>query len=41
MNSPDFYRLLVVGRGWTGEMFEDWLANAWQRLLLDDSAPSS
>jgi AcrR family transcriptional regulator len=36
MNSPEFYRLLVVGRGWTGEMFESWLADAWQRLLLDD-----
>jgi AcrR family transcriptional regulator len=38
MNSPEFYRLLVVGRGWTGEMFETWLADAWQRLLLDDIA---
>ncbi len=36
MNSPEFYRLLVVGRGWNGEMFENWLADAWQRLLLDD-----
>jgi AcrR family transcriptional regulator len=36
MNSPQFYRLLVVGRGWTGETFENWLADAWQRLLLDD-----
>jgi AcrR family transcriptional regulator len=36
MNSAEFYRLLVVGRGWTGEMFESWLADAWQRLLLDD-----
>jgi AcrR family transcriptional regulator len=35
MNSPEFYRLLVVGRGWTGEMFENGLADAWQRLLLD------
>lgn len=34
MNSPEFYRLLVVGRGWTGEMFENWLADAWQKLLL-------
>ena len=36
MVSPEFYRLLVVGRGWTGEMFENWLADAWQRLLFDD-----
>jgi len=40
MNSPEFYRLLVVGRRWTGEEFENWLADAWQRLLLDDD-PSS
>src|SRR5207249_7386117 len=40
MNSPEFYRLLVVGRHWTGEEFENWLADAWQRLLLDDD-PSS
>jgi hypothetical protein len=39
MNSPEFYRLLVVGRGWTGETFEDWLADAWQRLLLADDGP--
>ncbi len=37
MNSPELYRLLVDGRGWTGEMFESWLADAWQRLLLDDT----
>jgi AcrR family transcriptional regulator len=36
MNSPEFYRLLVVGRGWTAEMFENWLADTWQRILLDD-----
>ena len=36
MNSPEFYRLLVVGRRWTGEEFESWLGDAWQRLLLDD-----
>jgi len=36
MNSPEFYRLLVVGRGWSGEMFESWLADAWQRLLLEE-----
>ena len=38
-NSPEFYRLLVHGRGWTGDMFERWLADAWQRLLLDDHRP--
>jgi len=28
---------LVIGRrGWTGEMFERWLTDAWQRLLLED-----
>ena len=41
MNSPEFYRLLVVGRGWSGEMFESWLADAWHRLLLEDGVPSS
>ena len=41
MNSPEFYRLLVVGRGWSGEMFENWLADAWQRLLLDDKIAGS
>ena|SRR5260370_10866614 len=41
MNSPEFYGLLVVGLGWTGEVFENWLADAWQRLLLDeDLAPT-
>lgn len=41
MNSPEFYRLMVVGRGWTGEMFEKWLADAWQRLLFDDDRLST
>jgi AcrR family transcriptional regulator len=40
MNSPEFYRLLVVGRHWTGEEFENWLADAWQRLLLHDDPAS-
>lgn len=40
MNSPEFYRLFVVGRGWTGEMFETWLADAWQRLLLENDSVS-
>jgi hypothetical protein len=41
MNSPEFYRLLVVGRHWTGEEFEVWLADAWQRLLLHDDPAST
>jgi AcrR family transcriptional regulator len=41
MNSPEFYRLLVGGRGWSGERFEKWLADAWQRLLLDDDGAST
>lgn len=35
MNSPEFYSLLVAGRGWSSERFETWLADAWQRLFLD------
>jgi AcrR family transcriptional regulator len=41
MNSPEFYRLLVVGRRWTGEEFENWLADAWQRLLLHHDPAST
>jgi hypothetical protein len=41
MNSPEFYRLLVIGRGWSGEMFESWIADAWGRLLLDDGPASA
>lgn len=41
MNSPEFYRLLVVGRRWTGEEFENWLGDAWQRLLLHDDPGST
>ena len=36
MNSPEFYGLLVVSRGWTPDQFEMWLAEAWQRLLLEE-----
>jgi hypothetical protein len=39
MNSAEFYRLLVIGRGWTGDKFEKWLADSWVRLLLDDDFP--
>lgn len=35
MNSPEFYLLLVEEQGWTGKEFEDWLADAWSRLLLE------
>jgi hypothetical protein len=35
MNSPEFYLLLVEQRGWSPKQFEDWLTNAWRRLLLD------
>lgn len=34
MNSPEFYLLLVEERGWSPEEFEEWLADAWIRLLL-------
>lgn len=34
MNSPQFYLLYVRDRGWTPEFFEEWLADAWKRLLL-------
>lgn len=41
MNSPEFYRLLVAGRGWSGDRFESWLADAWQRLFLDGDRGAS
>lgn len=34
MNSPEFYLLLVHERGWTPKEFEDFMADAWIRLLL-------
>ena len=40
-NSPEFYHLFVVGRGWSGDAFERWLADAWQRLLLVDGQSGS
>jgi AcrR family transcriptional regulator len=36
MNGPEFYLLLVEERGWSPEAFEQWLAEAWRRLLLDN-----
>lgn len=35
MNSPEFYLLLVEGRGWSPKEFEHWLVDAWVRLLLE------
>lgn len=35
MNSPDFYLLLVDQRGWSTSDFQNWLADAWTRLLLN------
>jgi AcrR family transcriptional regulator len=34
MNSPEFYLLLVEQRGWSIEEFEQWLGDAWVKLLL-------
>jgi AcrR family transcriptional regulator len=35
MNSPEFYLLFVQERGWSPKEFEEWLVEAWIRLLLD------
>lgn len=37
MNAPEFYLLLVEERGWSSRDFEEWLADAWARLLLEPS----
>ena len=37
MNSPEFYLLFTEQRGWSPTEFEDWLADAWTRLLLEPS----
>ena len=34
MNSPEYFLLLVRGRGWEPAKFEHWLKDAWCRLLL-------
>jgi AcrR family transcriptional regulator len=34
MNAPEYWALLVGGRGWSPERFGAWLADAWTRLLL-------
>jgi len=33
-NAPEFYLLLVEQRAWTPDPFEQWLRDAWSRLLL-------
>jgi AcrR family transcriptional regulator len=33
-NSPELYLLLVGQRGWDPDRYQQWLADAWQRLLL-------
>lgn len=38
MNSPEFFLLCVRDRGWTADVFEEWLADAWTRLLLPGNA---
>ena len=34
MNSPEYWVLLVRGRSWSADQFAEWLADAWNRLLL-------
>ena len=34
MNAAEYWDLLVRERGWTPEQFQDWLTDAWTRLLL-------
>lgn len=38
MNDPDYYALLVEGRGWSSEQFAQWLGEAWMRTLLTAGA---
>jgi AcrR family transcriptional regulator len=38
MNSAEFYSLLVQERGWLPRRYEQWLADAWCRLFLTESA---
>ena len=37
MNAVEYWVLLVHERGWTADRFQQWLTDAWTRLLL---APS-
>jgi len=34
MNGPEYWALLVHGRGWTTRRFGTWLADAWTRSLV-------
>ncbi|MCC2333842.1 hypothetical protein [Cellulomonas wangsupingiae] len=34
MNGPEYCALLVHERGWSGERFGAWLADAWARALV-------
>lgn len=34
MNSPEYWVLLVRERSWSADQFAEWLADAWNRLLL-------
>lgn len=36
LNSPEYFTLLVSGRGWTPGEFADYLRDVWCRLLLAD-----
>lgn len=38
MNSSEYYAMLVLDRGWSGERYEAWLCDAWTRLLLPTTA---
>lgn len=40
MNSPEFFLLCVRDRGWSPDLFEEWLADAWKRLLLPFQLPT-
>jgi AcrR family transcriptional regulator len=39
--SAELFILLTVERGWDLDTYERWLADTWQRLLLDPTRPSS
>ena len=34
MNASEYYALLVFDRGWSPQRFEQWVSEAWCRLLL-------
>ncbi len=37
-SSSEFYVMLTSERGWSADRFEQWLADTWPRVLLEDSA---